>query len=194
MSLFFIFYRKIIALFFDIYIVKLYLCRAMLKKCFYTLTICLLLAFAMVPSWASAQSATVVSVSGLVTSAEDKQPLIGVTVVTAVAATLLGICPADGGHGPVDVLNRAHAVVAEGQGGIHSAHNGLTEIDVGDLAGVDADIAVAQLIGVQLLDAVSGHGVELVDVVLGVLGGDVVNRALLERRNGVGYGSEKGSR
>ena len=54
----------------------------MLKKCFYTLTICLLLAFAMVPSWASAQSATVVSVSGLVTSAEDKQPLIGVTVVT----------------------------------------------------------------------------------------------------------------
>ena len=54
----------------------------MLKKSLYTLLTCLLLACALVPSEAFAQGATVVSVSGIVTSADDKQPLMGVTVVT----------------------------------------------------------------------------------------------------------------
>ena len=36
----------------------------------------------MVPVFASAQGGAVVTVSGVVTSAEDKQPLIGVTVLT----------------------------------------------------------------------------------------------------------------
>ena len=54
----------------------------MLKKFFKSLLTCLLLAFAMVPHLASAQGGAVVTVSGVVTSAEDKLPLIGVTVVT----------------------------------------------------------------------------------------------------------------
>ena len=65
-----------------IYIVKYYLCPAMLRRHFNSLLTCLLLAFAMVPTFAFAQSGAVVSVSGVVTSAEDKQPLIGVAVVT----------------------------------------------------------------------------------------------------------------
>ena len=54
----------------------------MLKKHFYSLLTSLLLAFAMVPFSASAQGGATVTVSGLVTSAEDKLPLIGVAVVT----------------------------------------------------------------------------------------------------------------
>ena len=65
-----------------IYIVKYYLCVAMLRRHFNSVLTCLLLAFAMVPVFAFAQSGAVVTVSGVVTSAEDKQPLIGVAVVT----------------------------------------------------------------------------------------------------------------
>ncbi len=54
----------------------------MLRKHFNTLLTCLLLIFAVVPYWAIAQGGAVVTVKGVVTSAEDKQPLIGVTVVT----------------------------------------------------------------------------------------------------------------
>ena len=67
---------------FAFYIVKHYLCAAMLKRKFKSLSICLLLAFAMVPNCLFAQGGAVVSVSGVVTSAEDKSPLMGVTVVT----------------------------------------------------------------------------------------------------------------
>ena len=54
----------------------------MLKRHFNSLLTCLLLAFAMVPNFAFAQGGSVVTVSGVVTSAEDKLPLIGVAVVT----------------------------------------------------------------------------------------------------------------
>ena len=54
----------------------------MLNRYFYSLLTCLLLAFAMVPNFVFAQGGAVVSVSGIVTSAEDKMPLIGVAVVT----------------------------------------------------------------------------------------------------------------
>ena len=54
----------------------------MLRRHFNLLLTCLLLAFAMVPNCAFAQSGAVVTVSGVVTSAEDKMPLIGVAVVT----------------------------------------------------------------------------------------------------------------
>ena len=54
----------------------------MLRRHFNSLLTCLLLAFAMVPTFTFAQSGAVVTVSGVVTSAEDKQPLIGVAVVT----------------------------------------------------------------------------------------------------------------
>ena len=54
----------------------------MLRRHLNSLLTCLLLAFAMVPVFASAQGGAVVTVSGVVTSAEDKQPLIGVAVVT----------------------------------------------------------------------------------------------------------------
>ena len=69
-------------MFFVFYIVKHYLCAAMLKRQFNNLLLtCLLLACAMVPTFAFAQGG-IVTVSGVVTSAEDKQPLMGVTVVT----------------------------------------------------------------------------------------------------------------
>ena len=54
----------------------------MLKRDFNLLQVCLLLVLAIVPYLAFAQGASVVTVSGVITSAEDKQPLIGVTVVT----------------------------------------------------------------------------------------------------------------
>ena len=54
----------------------------MLRRHFNSLLTCLLLAFAMAPSLAFAQGGFVVTVSGVVTSAEDKMPLIGVAVVT----------------------------------------------------------------------------------------------------------------
>ena len=54
----------------------------MLKRHFNSLLTCLLLAFAMVSNSASAQGGSLVTVSGVVTSAEDKLPLIGVAVVT----------------------------------------------------------------------------------------------------------------
>ena len=54
----------------------------MLRRHFNSLLTCLLLACAMVPNFAFAQSGAVVTVSGVVTSAEDKMPLIGVAVVT----------------------------------------------------------------------------------------------------------------
>ena len=53
----------------------------MLKNILKSCITCLLLAFVMVPQFAFAQGG-VVTVSGVVTSAEDKLPLIGVTVVT----------------------------------------------------------------------------------------------------------------
>ena len=54
----------------------------MLKRYFNTLLTCLLLACAVVPHAVYAQGGSVVTVSGVVTSAEDKQPLIGVAIVT----------------------------------------------------------------------------------------------------------------
>ena len=54
----------------------------MLKRHFNSILTCLLLALAMMPHFAFAQGGAIVTVSGVVTSAEDKQPLIGVTVVT----------------------------------------------------------------------------------------------------------------
>ena len=65
-----------------IYKVKRYLCRAMLRKHFKSLLICLLLALTMAPRFAAAQGGSIVTVKGVVTSAEDKQPLIGVAIVT----------------------------------------------------------------------------------------------------------------
>lgn len=73
---------KILQKEFVIYIVKEYLCPAMLKRDLNSLLTCLLLMLAMVPNFAFAQSVSVVTVSGVVTSAEDKLPLIGVAVVT----------------------------------------------------------------------------------------------------------------
>ena len=67
---------------FVFYKVNHYLCPAMLKRDFNSILTCLLLALAMVPRIAFAQGGAIVTVSGVVTSAEDKQPLIGVTVVT----------------------------------------------------------------------------------------------------------------
>ena len=78
-------YEKIaefIIILFDFYKVKHYLCPAMLKRHFNSLLTCLLLVCTMVPNFAFAQGGAVVTVSGIVTSAEDKLPLIGVTVVT----------------------------------------------------------------------------------------------------------------
>ena len=77
-----LFINKLFTDFFDFYKVKYYLCAAMLKRHFNSLLTCLLLACAMVPYFAFAQGGAVVTVSGVVTSAEDKMPLIGVTVVT----------------------------------------------------------------------------------------------------------------
>ena len=54
----------------------------MLKRYFNSILTCLLLALAMVPNFAFAQGGAMVTVSGVVTSAEDKLPLIGVAVVT----------------------------------------------------------------------------------------------------------------
>ena len=54
----------------------------MLRRDFNLLQVCLLLVLAIVPYLSFAQGASVVTVSGVITSAEDKQPLIGVTVVT----------------------------------------------------------------------------------------------------------------
>ena len=54
----------------------------MFRRYFNILLTCLLLACAMAPTLAYAQGGATVTVSGVVTSAEDKQPLMGVTVVT----------------------------------------------------------------------------------------------------------------
>ena len=102
------------------------------------------------------------------------------------AGLVLGICPADGGHGPVDLLSGAGGVVGHGQAGVHGAHDGLTQVDVRDLLGIDADIAVAQLIGGSLLDALAGQLIDLVDVVGGELGGDEVDSAGLQDVQSVG--------
>ena len=115
--------------------------------------------------------------------------VVAVEVVTAVvAALILGVCPGDGGHGPVDGLGGTRGVVGQGQAGIHGAHDGLTDIDVGHLTRVDTDVTVAQLTGGGLLDALGGHAVELVDVVLGELGSDEVDRAVAQHVQGVGGG------
>ena len=62
----------------------------MLRRNFNLLQVCLLLVLAIVPYLAFAQGASVVTVSGVITSAEDKQPLIGVTVVTDKDTSILG--------------------------------------------------------------------------------------------------------
>ena len=54
----------------------------MLKRQYNLILTCLLLAFAMMPCATYAQGGQLVTVSGVVTSAEDKLPLIGVAVVT----------------------------------------------------------------------------------------------------------------
>ena len=101
------------------------------------------------------------------------------TVVRTVSA--VGMCPGNQGHGPVNLRSGTGTVVVQCQCGVHGAHDGLTQVDVVDLGSVDTDVAVAQLVGGQGNHTLGFQSFQLLVVVGGQCGRDVVDSAVFQR-------------
>ena len=79
-----------------------------------------------------------------------------------VAVVLERIRPADAGHGPVDIDAGARLIIRQCEGGIHSRHDRLADVDIGNFARVDADVAVAELPSTHTPEPVPFHRREAV--------------------------------
>ena len=115
---------------------------------------------------------------------------LGIVLAVVVLVLALGVCPGNLGHIPHNLGSGTGLVVADRQRGVHSAHNGSTQVHIFHVLCVDADVAVTQLVSGHLLEAAGLHLGQLAVVQGGHLGADVVDGAFLQRIDGVVGGND----